>query len=144
MWLISRAALLGAASGGRSLAGPAAVGLHGPARILALSAAAGELIVDKLPKAPSRLAPLPLAGRVALAGLAVGILARREHRNPVAPVLVASAAAIAGSVIGARWRSYAARRHWAALPVALAEDFVTYAVAATAGRKPALSKFRTS
>jgi len=136
MWLIARAALLGAASGGRSLAGPAAVALSGkPAvRTLALAAAAGELVADKLPNVPSRLAPLPLAGRLALAGVAAGVLARRERRAAVVPVLVAAAAAYGGSVAGARWRAYAARRHWAALPAALAEDALTYTAAAAATR----------
>ncbi|WP_433208156.1 hypothetical protein ACQP00_42755 [Dactylosporangium sp. CS-047395] len=138
MWLIARAALLGAASGGRSVAAPAAVAFGSNSktwRVVTAAAAAGEFIVDKLPNAPSRLAAAPLAGRLAFAGLAAGFLARREGRNPIAPALVAAAAAAGGSYAGARWRAYAADRHWAALPAALAEDAVTWGLATAAGRR---------
>ncbi|WP_433048775.1 hypothetical protein [Dactylosporangium sp. CS-033363] len=138
MWLIARAALLGLSSGGRSVAAPAAVAFSSgsrPWRAVTAAAAVGEFVVDKLPNAPSRLAPAPLAGRLAFAGLAAGFLARREGRNPIAPALVAAAAAVGGSYAGARWRAYAADRHWAALPAALAEDAVTWGLATAAARR---------
>ncbi|WP_426506138.1 hypothetical protein ACPPVO_49780 [Dactylosporangium sp. McL0621] len=138
MWLIARSALLGIASGGRSLAAPAAVAFGGGSRglrVATAAAAAGEFVVDKLPGAPSRLAAAPLAGRLVFAGLAAGFLARREGRNPVPPALVAAAGAVGGSVAGARWRAYAQDRHWAALPAALAEDAVTWTLATTAARR---------
>jgi uncharacterized membrane protein len=138
MWLIARAALLGIASGGRSLAAPAAVAFGSGSkswRVATTAAAVGEFVVDKLPGAPSRLAAAPLAGRLVFAGLAAGALARREARSPIAPALIAAAAAVGGSVAGARWRAYAQDRHWAALPAALAEDAVTWSLASAASRR---------
>nr|BFE66348.1 hypothetical protein GCM10020063_108740 [Dactylosporangium thailandense] len=138
MWLIARSALLGIASGGRSLAAPAAVAFGSGSRALRLAtaaAAAGEFVLDKLPAAPSRLAAAPLAGRAVFAGLAAAALARREGSNPIAPALVAAAAAAGGSLAGARWRAHAEDRHWPALPAALAEDAVTWTLATAATRR---------
>ncbi|MFI5912869.1 hypothetical protein [Dactylosporangium sp. NPDC051541] len=138
MWLIARSALLGAAAGGRSLAAPAAVAFGSGSRAWKLAttaAAAGEFVVDKLPNAPSRLSAAPLAGRLLFAGAAATFLARREGANPIVPALAAAAGAVAGSYAGARWRSFAADRHWAALPAALAEDAVTWTLATTAARR---------
>jgi uncharacterized membrane protein len=136
MWLVVRSALLGAATGGRSLAGPASVVLRGHAapvlRASTAAAAVGEFVIDKLPSAPSRLAAAPLAGRMAFAALAAGALARRGGRNPVVPALIATAAAVAGSLAGAQWRAYAEQRRWPPLPAALAEDAVTWTLATTA------------
>ncbi|GAA3288377.1 hypothetical protein Dvina_42920 [Dactylosporangium vinaceum] len=138
MWLIARSALLGIAAGGRSLSAPAAVAFGSGSRawqVATTAAAAGEFVLDKLPNAPSRLAAAPLAGRLLFAGVAATFLARREGRNPVAPALAAAAGAAAGTYAGARWRAYAANRHWAALPAALAEDAVTWTLATTAARR---------
>ena len=78
------ALLLGAATGLRSQTGWACLlarsdGARLPARFrnpwirrAALVAAAGELVVDKLPSTPARTAPLPLAARMVFGALTAG------------------------------------------------------------------------
>ncbi|WP_127500440.1 hypothetical protein [Actinoplanes solisilvae] len=145
--LVLRAFLLGLATGGRSVTGLAAVArttkpsaLPSPwnavagrrGRTLLTVAAAGELVVDKLPQTPSRLAPGSLAGRTASAVASAALLAARSGANPARVVLPAAAGALAGSFAGARWRAYAADRGWPAIPAALLEDAVVVSLAATA------------
>jgi uncharacterized membrane protein len=89
------AALAGAASGARSLTGPAALALAASrasgspldralARPWAKAAigvlAAQEYLLDKLPSAPSRLRPPGLAARLAGAAAAGALVARRTPR----------------------------------------------------------------
>jgi uncharacterized membrane protein len=138
--VVGRAAALGAATGLRSTVALAALivrrndGLpavlrHPAARLAAAMAGGGELIVDKLPMTPSRLAPPGLAGRVISACLAAAVLARSEHRRPVPAAAIASAAALAAAKIGHDTRCALARR----LPdpaVALVEDAVAIGLAA--------------
>ncbi|BCJ68737.1 hypothetical protein [Polymorphospora rubra] len=135
-----RAVALGAATGGRSMTGLAAVTLTTPgtstrhrrrARIAALLAAAGEIVADKSPRTPSRLDPAPLAGRLGTGVLAAVLLARRNGSRPLIPVLLACAGVVAASVAGATWRAYASRRGHPAL-AALAEDVVTVGLATAA------------
>src|SRR4051794_34073116 len=90
---------LGAASGLRSQLGVAIVVarsepclppmLRQPwTRRLVVVAAAGELVVDKLPGTPSRLAPAGIAGRLALGALAAGLFAQtRQARWPPAAAI---------------------------------------------------------
>src|SRR4051812_42495322 len=85
-------ALLGAATGGRSLTGPAALTLTTPTpavrqpdkalsqgwvKALVAGAAAAEIAVDKLPGLPSRLQPAQFSGRLISAAL-VGVIAARR------------------------------------------------------------------
>jgi uncharacterized membrane protein len=126
-----RAALLGLATGARSMTPLAALArsenpgldaLGGPwGRRLTAVAALGELVADKLPGTPSRLLPLPFAGRLVTGALAGYALARGRRTPAVLPVLIAVAGAAAGSYAGAAWRASAAR-HSLAVPAALAED----------------------
>ncbi|MYV97949.1 hypothetical protein GT354_06580, partial [Streptomyces sp. SID3343] len=75
-----RAVLVGAATGGRSQAGIAAVYLGasssaGPiTRLTVASAAIGELIADKRPTTPSRLTPAGFFPRVALGATSAALL----------------------------------------------------------------------
>lgn len=128
-----RAAVIGLAAGARSMTPIAALARSDHSGIGALSspwgrrltavAALGELVADKLPSTPSRLAPAPFAGRLA-AGALAGYALARGHRAPVVvPMLVAAAASAAGSYAGAAWRSSAAQ-HSLAVPAAVAEDGV--------------------
>ena len=144
MSVLVRAALLGAATGGRSMAGIAAVALTTPpgadpawlgsrwGRIGATAAALGELVGDKLPTTPSRLEPLPLTGRIMFGAVTGFLLSQREGRPSGAPVLAAAAGAVGGAVLGRAWRARAQRRGRPDLPAALAEDAVVYAVALAA------------
>ena len=100
---VARAALLGLATGSRSFSGLAAqvavtpsladrqpertLGGLGPKALVAL-VSAGELVGDKLPTTPSRLAPLVLASRLALAAGTALLAARAQdeegRRGPTA------------------------------------------------------------
>ncbi len=131
---LGRAALLGAAAGGRS-ATPLAVlswlGGNGWVKALSTIAATGELIADKLPGTPSRLQPAPLTARIAAGALAGGLDARRQHRGVVLPALVGAGAAVGASYAGAFWRAFTGH-HGFAVPGALLEDVAAIALASAA------------
>lgn len=147
--LVVRGALLGVATGGRStlgLAGPLvatprasrslgrASGTAGST--LSLIAVAGELVADKLPGTPSRLAGPALPVRLLAGALGAGTLAHREHARAWLPVLAGAAGAAAGSYAGAGWRSWAADRLPGLAP-ALLEDAASIGLAALAARSGA-------
>jgi uncharacterized membrane protein len=141
---LGAAAALGAATGLRSTVALAALvvrrddGLpaalrHPAAQAAATIACAGELVADKLPATPSRLSPRGLASRLIAASLAAAVLARREARNPVPAVVIASAAALAAAKIGHDTRGGLDRR-FPDLAVAVAEDGLAIALAALGSR----------
>lgn len=72
---------------------------------LALLAALLELIGDKLPSVPARIAPLPLAGR-ALSGAAAGFLIARGRRRGAGLFTALGASCAVAAAIG----SYALRK----------------------------------
>ena len=124
--------ILGAASGLRSQVGVATVVARSDPSLppmfrepwikrLLLAAAAGELVVDKLPATPSRLAPQGIVVRLALGALAASLSAqsRRALWLPAA-ALGASSAAIAAR-LGHDVRARLAR-HAPDAAVALVED----------------------
>jgi uncharacterized membrane protein len=90
--MLARAALVGAATGSRSLTGLAALILSAPAgsaqpdralgagwvKGLAAVAAAQELVIDKLPGTPSRLTSAGLGARVIIGAAAGTVVARRQ------------------------------------------------------------------
>jgi len=126
-----RAAVIGLATGARSMTPlaalarsdhPGVAALSGPwGRRLTAAAALGELVADKLPGTPSRLTRAPFTGRL-VAGALAGYALARGHRAPVVlPVLTAVAASAVASYAGAAWRASADRRGLA-VPAALAED----------------------
>ena len=120
-----RAAVLGAATGARSVAPLAALARSGDAGPwvgrLATVASVGEMVVDKLPGTASRLNTGPLLGRLALSAATAVVLSRRARVPALLPVVVAVAAAGAASLAGAAWRAAGARRNLS-VPAALAED----------------------
>jgi len=102
-------ALLGAASGLRSQLGVATVVARSDpslpsifrqpwTRRLLVAAAAGELVVDKLPTTPSRLEPPGFVGRLALGALAAGLFAHTRH----APWLPAAAIGASSAAVAAK------------------------------------------
>jgi uncharacterized membrane protein len=92
-------------------------------RGLLVASAVGELIGDKLPKTPNRIAPSALLGRVAsgaLAGAALGTTGKRDLR--IEGAILGGVGALVGSFVG--WGARKALGG-AGLPdpvVALAED----------------------
>jgi uncharacterized membrane protein len=137
MNIVVRAALAGAAGGGRSTMPFAALVASAPARgwvrAAVAAAAAGEIVVDKLPSTPSRLRPAPLTARLVLGGVAGALLARRYGSVPVLPALTGVVAAGAASFAGARWRAFAAERGFP-FPGAIGEDGAALILAAAAVR----------
>lgn len=92
--------------------------------------AAGELLVDKLPGMPDRIAPASLAARAVIGGILGALVAGEDRR--VEAGAVGAAAAVAASVAGWWLRREARRATY--LPdaaLAVAED----AVAVAAGRE---------
>jgi uncharacterized membrane protein len=63
-------------------------------------AALGELVADKLPFVPARIEPLPLAGRVVLAGTASSLASLAEGRSSDTGAWVGALGAVLGSVTG--------------------------------------------
>lgn len=98
-------------------------------RGILVASAVGELIGDKLPKTPSRIAPGALFGRIAsgaLAGAALGTTGKRDLRLEGA--ILGGVGAIVGSFVG--WAARKAVGGATGLPdpvVALAEDAATIA-----------------
>jgi len=140
---LGRAAALGAASGSRSATGLAAVALTSrpddagtlasrlggrTATALSSLAAAGELVADKLPNVPSRLAPLGLVPRVAAGAASAVAVARRDGHDSTLPGLVGAAVAIGTAVLGVRLRAAAQRRFGSDRPGAIAEDLLAAAL----------------
>lgn len=126
-----------ARSGRLPVAGTWASWIAHPASVGILTAAAvGECIGDKLPQTPSRTAPLPLAGRLAL-GAAVGaIVATALRRSVIGGVALGAIGALAGTYGG-----FHARRGLTKgaglldLPVAVTGDAAAIALAVRSLRR---------
>ena len=144
---VAKAFGLGLVSGGRAAAGPASVlfalNSKRPNRYIriatpiALLGAAGEVVGDKLPKAPSRLDQPGLSARlVSGAGSAAALtLASKRWSATLLAAGIGAAGAYAGSRLGAAWRGFAAQRLGKDLPGALIEDAATYISAVALTRK---------
>ena len=113
-----------------SAAGKIAAALAEPPVALTLKAlSAGELVGDKLPKTPSRIAPLPLAAR-ALSGALVGGAVFGTARRPLwAGALLGAAAAVGAAYGGYHLRKMADEKFSLPDPViALIEDAIAVGV----------------
>src|SRR5918911_946168 len=107
---------------------PSAVGLG--------VAAVGEILADKLPIIPSRLEPLPLAGRVVLGGAAGALQSLAEGRASDVGALGASIGALVGSVVGYQLRTGLQRRlRLPGLVLALGEDGLAFGLGRWAVRR---------
>jgi uncharacterized membrane protein len=147
MFIFINAFLVGITSGLRALTGLAAVSWTAHFGILPLDhtwlaflgyaftpyilplMAIGELVNDKLPKTPSRLAPPGLITRIvtsALCGLAIGLSGNRMITGLLAGIL----GTVAGTFGGAKVRSLLAKTFGRDLPAALLEDAVALGIAA--------------
>jgi uncharacterized membrane protein len=149
MFVFINAFLIGTASGLRALTGLAAVSWAAHFGILHLDhtwlaflgyaftpyiltlMAIGELVNDKLPKTPSRLAPPGFISRIvtsALCGLAMGFSGHEVIVGLVAGII----GAVAGTFGGAKARSLLAAMFGRDLPAALLEDVVAVCISAFA------------
>jgi uncharacterized membrane protein len=72
--------------------------------VLGLGALA-EIVIDKTPFPPTRVEPLPLAGRVIASGSACALSCLAEGRTSTSGALIGSVAAVAGSVFGYSMRT---------------------------------------
>jgi uncharacterized membrane protein len=177
--VLVRAALAGVATGARSFTGLAALTLATPAasarqpdrclrrpwvKGLVTLAAVQELVMDKLPQAPSRLGVIGLGGRVTTAA-AVGTVAARRGPGPAAvkpetpgthtqsadaelvatsgpasgavvaaAVTTAVSAAVGAAWLGTAWRKVAAERFGTDYAGAGIEDVVAMSLAWLATR----------
>ncbi len=149
-WGLTGPLLLGVATGCRSTLGVAGVSFadqrRGGTRAVKLlqsrrgriatgTLVVAELVVDKVPSAPSRLDPQALAPRLmvgAVGGAALG--GRVESSRPVAALAGLVGAAV-GSWTGARYRAVVTRRGLPDLAAALVEDGAALAMARAAGRR---------
>jgi uncharacterized membrane protein len=136
-----RSIALGAAVGGRTTAGPAALALSSRAtdrrrrQLLAGVALSGELVGDTLPRTPSRDEPAGLIGRGGSSLACGATLARRRGEAAVPAALAAIAGAAAGIQAGLWWRREGADRLGVpALAAALLEDAFVLGLAAVACR----------
>jgi uncharacterized membrane protein len=149
--LILRTAVVGFATGIRSMSGMAIVAAHAasnprgfkgtrfgwlayrPVAALLGLMAAGEMVVDKLPILPARTAPGPLFGRIQFSALAGSALFTEAGAPAWQGALLAAACAIAGAFAGYNYRVRTARALNAPdLPIALIEDAATAGLAAAA------------
>ncbi len=142
--------VLGVATGLRSMSPLAVLALTGPRQpdhpvlrvasrppVLAVlgAAAGGELIADKLPGLPSRLAPPGLTARLVLGALVGGLAARIEGASPA----LGAACGVAGAAAGA-WTGYTIRHqlgvttHLPDMFFAVLEDGLTLTLALWAVR----------
>jgi uncharacterized membrane protein len=132
--------ILGAATGLRSQLGVAAVVARSDpslpsmfrdpwARRLVLAAAAGELVVDKLPGTASRLSPQGIVPRLALGALAASLSAQTRQASWLAAAALGASSAAVAARLGHDARERLAR-HAPDLAVALAEDALALAAAA--------------
>lgn len=95
--------------------------------------AAGELIGDKLPNTPSRIAPFPLLARIAFGGLVGAIAATSLHGAILEGILLGVIAAVAGAFVGFHLRQYLVKqRGFPDLPVALLEDLLAISLSVVA------------
>jgi uncharacterized membrane protein len=146
MSVLTRAMLLGLATGARSTSGLTALSLTATSgalgnrwsQRLARTAAAGEFVGDKLPQTPSRLQPEGLAPRLVLGALTGALLNHREGGSRNRALLAGALGvlgATAGSRLGVSWRQQATRRFGKDLPGALIEDAWSAAAARYASRR---------
>lgn len=93
-----------------------------------------ELVVDELPRTPSRLQPAGLIPRVLLGAGGGAVLAQRFGESQLAHAMLAGGSALAVSFGGARYRAAMSALLGSDWPGAVIEDVVAAALAGTAVR----------
>jgi uncharacterized membrane protein len=98
-------------------------------RILSV-AMVGEMIADKLPFAPDRTDPGPLAGRAVFGALAGSVLAELRQESVARGALIGATGAVVGAFAGYHARRLLTRRaHLPDFAIALCEDALAIAAA---------------
>lgn len=144
--LLLCALLLGVVAGFRSMLAPAIVSWFARNGVLAVANtplafmgyqftpiiltvfAVGELIADKLPRTPSRKAPLGFTARIVTGALSGATVGAAGH-SLVAGLILGVIGAVAGTFGGAAARAKLAATFGRDLPAALLEDVVGIAIA---------------
>jgi uncharacterized membrane protein len=98
-------------------------------RRLLLTAAASELVIDKLPATPSRLSPQGIVPRLALGALAASLSARTRQASWLPAVALGASSAAVAAKLGHDVRARLAR-HAPDPAVALGEDALALVAAA--------------
>jgi uncharacterized membrane protein len=143
---------LGAASGLRSQLGIATVVVCSDPSLpsifrqpwtkrLLVAAAAGELVVDKLPTTPSRLAPPGLAARLVLGALAAGLFAQTRQAPWLAAAAIGASSATLAAKVGHDVRAGLAH-HVPDPAVAVVEDALGLGLAVAGSRVSSRSTTR--
>lgn len=102
---------------------------------VALASAVGEMIVDKLPIAPSRVRSGPLLGRAAFGALAGALTARAAGASPATGAAAGAVAAVVGTYVGYLGRTRGADLAGVPdLPLALLEDAFAWSLALAAAK----------
>lgn len=82
-----------------------------------------ELVADKLPRTPARIAPVGLVARIFLGGGCGFAVAVSKHVNPMLEVIIASVGSVIGAFVGYKMRRVIVSRiHFPDFAVALVED----------------------
>jgi uncharacterized membrane protein len=125
---------LGAITGMRSMAGPAALaaGHGGVIERMVTVMAAGELIADKTAIVGDRIDPIPLAARAVMGALVGGAIAREERGNIALGAAVGAAAAVVAAHLAFRLRK---RLPFSNAVNGLLEDSIVMGVAAAYGSR---------
>lgn len=91
--------LLGAVTGMRTMAGPAALALKHPGPLMNVVGvlAAGELIADKTSRIGNRIDAAPLTARAVMGAIVGGVIAHEEDGNVVLGGLLGAATAVAAA-----------------------------------------------
>jgi uncharacterized membrane protein len=125
---------IGAVAGLRTFTAPAAV--HGTGESIwagpLFCIAAGELVGDKLPMTPSRLAPGPFVARLVSGGWCGGELAARADGVRAIGIALGAAGAAAGAWLGYTIRAYLCERGLPSFGLAVVEDAIAIAGARAA------------
>jgi hypothetical protein len=105
--LLSDALSLGALTGVRSMAGPAALAQTGAGSFRGLTGALaiGEMILDKTSLVGNRIDPTPLAGRAIIGALVGGLVAGRGPRHRLLGAALAASAAVIAAHVAFRVRT---------------------------------------
>jgi uncharacterized membrane protein len=119
----------------RSAETPATFGNMSTLQRLAGLAAVGEIIADKLPAAPSRLASGPFVGRLAMGAIAGAMISRRYNQPAIPGAVKGAIGAGFGAIAGYSVRMLLAQTILSDIPIAIVEDGIALSLGLQAVKK---------